>query len=141
MEREQMASVVALDASPVNVLRALRGSIVGARLAHPDVLHVEVRDSVGRIWWLATQDAEFAPADPDALFARSVHDAQIDATSGELRLMLSGGDTLTVTPAPREAPDDPPSWELITPDGLALEFGPGLRWQISSADARSPAKA
>jgi hypothetical protein len=42
-----MATVVALDASPANVLRSLRGSIVDARIAYPDVLHVEVRDSRG----------------------------------------------------------------------------------------------
>jgi hypothetical protein len=39
-------------------------------------------------------------------------------------------------PGAREASDDPPNWELITPDGLVLEFGPGLRWQISGADTR-----
>ena len=55
--------------------------------------------------------------------------------------MLSGGETLAVTPARRQGPDDPPSWELIAPDGLVLEFGPGLRWQIASADATPPGKA
>lgn len=127
-----MASVLALDASPVNMLRAMRGSIVAARLAYPDVLHVEIRDSSGGIWRLATQDAEYCPTDPDALLGKSVQDAEIDAGTGALRLMLGDGATLSVTPAAREAPDDPPGWELITPDGLALEFGPGLRWQISS---------
>lgn len=135
-----MASAVALDASPVTVLRSMRGPVIRARLAYPDVLHVEVRDPVGGIWRLATQDAEFSPADPGALLGKSVEDAEIDAASGELRLKLSGAETLAVAPSRGEAPDDPPSWELITPDGLALEFGPGLRWQISSADGRPPAK-
>jgi hypothetical protein len=136
-----MASAVALDASPVTVLRAMRGAIIGARLGYPDVLHVEIRDSAGGIWRLATQDARFSPAGPGALLGKSVEGAELDASSGELRLMLPDSETLAVTPAPREAPDDPPSWELITPDGLALEFGPGLRWQISSADAKPPANA
>jgi hypothetical protein len=57
-EATLMATVVTLDASPANVLRSLRGSIVDARLAYPDVLHVEVRDSAGGLWRLATQDAE-----------------------------------------------------------------------------------
>ena len=35
--------------------------------------------------------------------------------------------------AEREADDDPPNWELILPGGVLLEFGPGARWQISSA--------
>lgn len=135
-----MASFVAFDASPANVLRAIRGVIVGARLSYPDVLHVEIRDQAGGKWQLATQDAQFSPADLDSLAGKAVADAAINPVSGELRLGLSDGLALTIAPAPREATDDPPNWELITPDGLALEFGPGLRWQISPADA-SAAKA
>ncbi|HEY5287588.1 MAG TPA: hypothetical protein VIJ50_10830 [Solirubrobacteraceae bacterium] len=59
-----MAAVVALDVSPANVLRSLRGSIVDARIAYPDVLHVEVRDLRGGLSRLATQDAEWSPSDP-----------------------------------------------------------------------------
>lgn len=135
-----MASAVAFDASPATVLRALRGVIVSARLGYPDVLHLEVRDQAGGIWRLATQDAQFVPTEPDTLAGKTVEDATIDSVTGELSLGLSDGDALKVSPARREATDDPPNWELITPDGLALEFGPGLRWQISPADT-SPAKA
>jgi hypothetical protein len=42
---------------------------------------------------------------------------------------------LAIKPASGEAEDDPPYWELISPAGVVLEFGPGVRWQISSADA------
>ena len=136
-----MASVVALDASPANVLRAMRGSIAVARLAYPEVLHVDVRDSAGGLWRLATQDAEWSPSDPSELVGKSIEAAEIDAGSGELRCRLSDGSQLIVTPGPREASDDPPNWELITPDGLVLEFGPGLRWQISAADARVPSRS
>lgn len=45
-----MATVVALDASPVNALRSMRGAIVDAKKAYPDVLHVEIRDSAGELW-------------------------------------------------------------------------------------------
>lgn len=136
-----MRSVVALDASPMNVLRSMRGSVVAARLAYPEVLHVEVRDARGGIWRLATQDAEFSPADPTELLGRSIEDAELDGATGELRLQLSRGARLVVMPAARESGDDPPNWELITPDGLALEFGPGMRWQISSADAPAAARS
>jgi hypothetical protein len=130
-----MATVVALDASPTTVLRSMRGSIVDARIAYPDVLHVEVRDSFGAIWRLATQDADWSPTDPAQLVGRSIEDASIDEESGELRCALSDGSLLDIKPAAAGAEDDPPYWELISPAGVVLEFGPGVRWQISSADA------
>jgi len=135
-----MAPVVALDASPANVLRSLRGLIVGARLAYPHVLHVEVRDSAGELWRLATQDADWSPSDPAELVGNSIEDAEIDENNGELRCKLSNGSQLDVKPATPSADDDPPNWELITPGGVVLEFGPGVRWQISSADAPPSAR-
>jgi len=117
----------------------MRGQIVDARVAYPEVLHVEVKDPSGELWHLATQGAEWSPADPAVLVGRSVDDADIDAETGELRCKLSDGSLLDVKPVAREAEDDPPSWELITPGGVVLEFGPGVRWQIGSADSRPPA--
>lgn len=131
-----MANVVALDASPLNVLRSMRGEIVAARTAYPQVLHVEVEDLAGGLWRLTTQDAEWSPADPTRLLGHTIVDAMIDEGTGELRCSLSDGSALAVRPGRREAADDPPSWELITPGGVALEFGPGVRWQIGSADDR-----
>lgn len=130
-----MATIVALDASPTTVLRSMRGSIIDARIAYPDVLHIEVRDSHGELWRLATQDAEWSPSDPAQLVGRSIDDASIDEESGELSCKLSDGSLLDIRPAEAEVDDDPPYWELITPAGVVLEFGPGVRWQISSADA------
>jgi hypothetical protein len=130
-----MATVVALDASPTTVLRSMRGSIVDARIAYPNVLHVEVRDPHGELWRLATQDAEWSPSDPALLVGRSIDDADIDEKSGELRCRLSDGSVLDIKPTADETEDDPPYWELISPAGVVLEFGPGVRWQISGADA------
>jgi hypothetical protein len=132
-----MGTVIALDASPTTVLRSMRGSIVDARIAYPDVLHVEVCDLRGEIWRLATQDAEFSPSDPGQLVGRSIDDADIDEESGELRCRLSDGSVLDIKPGPPETEDDPPYWELISPAGVVLEFGPGVRWQISGADAQA----
>lgn len=105
-------------------------------MAYPQVLHVQVRDSARGLWRLATQDAEWSPTDPRTLIGRAVDGAQIDEKTDELRCKLSDGSFLKVVPADRELSDDPPNWELITPDGLTLEFGPGVRWQIASAGAR-----
>lgn len=112
----------------------LRGSVVDAHKAYPKVLHVEIRDSAGGSWRLATQDAEYSPSDPAELVGQSVKDAKIDESTNELRLELGNDSYLVVKPAIQDASDDPPNWELLTPDGLALEFGPGVRWQIARAD-------
>ena len=136
-----MAAVVALDASPATVLRSMRGRIVDARVAYPHVLHVEVRDPHGDLWRLASQDAGWSPPDPAQLTGQAIVDANIDDESGELRCRLSGGTILSIKPtatapsAATEADRDPPYWELISPSGVVLEFGPGVRWQISGADA------
>jgi hypothetical protein len=81
------------------VLRSLHGSIADARLAHPDVLHVDIRDPSGGRWRLATQDAEWSPSDPSGLLGRSVEGAAIDEETGELHLRLSDGARFAVTPA------------------------------------------
>jgi hypothetical protein len=129
-----MASAVALDTSPITLLRSMRGAIVDALIGHPTVLHVEIRDARGDMWRLATQDAEWSPSDPDQLVGRSIDHAEIDETTGRLRCELSDGTSLEIKPEQNQAVDDPPSWELISPGGLVLEFGPGVRWQISSAE-------
>ena len=136
-----MASVVALDASPRTVLRSLHGAIVDARIAYPDVLHVEVKDSDGDVWELATQGADWSPRDPQLMIGLSLEGANIDEASGEMRFSLSDGSALKLSPFRFEAADDPPNWEVITPNGLVLEFGPGLRWQISSADAPASSRS
>lgn len=135
-----MTPVVALDASPANVLRSFRGRIVGARSAYPQVLHLDVCDDAGHLWRFATQDTGFSPTDPEALSGRSIESADIDDRTGDLRCRLSDRSFLTVSPGIPDAIDDPPGWELITPDGLVLEFGPGVRWQIGSADIRASAR-
>lgn len=134
MEAAPMSAVVDLDASPATVLRSMRGSITDARLAYPEVLHVHVRDHSGGLWRLASQDAEWSPEDPAELVGRSIDRATIDV-NGALVCELSDRAMLRLTPGSGGSSDDPPSWELMTPEGLVLEFGPGLRWQISGADA------
>lgn len=124
-----MAMTEDLDASPLTIMRAMRGTITRAALAYPDVLHLDVHDSRDRLWRFSTHDADYEPANPSELDGRVVEDVSI-MDSGELCIGLSGDLTLTVTPAPVEADDDPPNWEVITPDGLVLECGPGLRWEI-----------
>ena len=100
------------------------------------MLHVEVRDDAEGLWQLATQNAEFSPNAPDELIGKTLEEAKIDPITVQLRCRLSDGSHLVVVPAADEEYDDPPNWELITPEGIVLEFGPGLHWQVASAEAR-----
>lgn len=135
MEMEPMTIVVAEKASLASLLRSLRGEIVSARMGYPEVLHLKIRDSDGDLWRLATQDAEWCPEDFAGLIGQEIEHAEIDEKTGELRCHLASGTVFSVRPAEQEAPDDPCNWELITPGGVALEYGPGVRWQISDANA------
>jgi hypothetical protein len=137
MEGALMTTPVALDASPAKVLSSFRGSIIDAHVGYPGVIHLEVRDRTGGVWRFATQDAEYTPSDPGAIVGREIDAIELDGSTGRLRLSLSDDSSFVVTPNDSGAPDDPPNWELISPDGIALEFGPGLRWQIAGAAARS----
>jgi hypothetical protein len=133
METALIATVTAHQASLSSLLGALRGEIVDARVGYPDVLHVEVRDLDGDSWSLVTQDAEWSPAEPADLAGRTIEKAEVGA-EGDLQCRLSDGTVLAVTPTDEASGEDPPYWELITPGGVVLEFGPGVRWQISGAD-------
>jgi hypothetical protein len=132
METMLMAPAVQ-EASLASLLGSLRGEIVDARLGYPDVLHVEVRDSNGGCWSLVTQDAAWKPIDPAGLIGQRLEGAVV-GHRGELRCELSGGSALVIHPADPASGDNPPHWEVVAPSGVALEFGPGARWQISSAD-------
>jgi hypothetical protein len=135
METRPMTIVVAEKASLESLLRSLRGEIVDARPAYPEILHVEIRDSDGDLWRLATQDADWSPVEHSVLVGQTIERSEIDEKTGELRCHLASGAVFAVQPAEQEAPDDPCNWELITPGGVALEYGPGSRWQISDANA------
>ena len=130
-----MPTTIALDSSPTTIVRRLHGLIVSMRTAYPEILHIEVDDRAKGRWRLASWDADLSTVVPETLKGRSIERAEIDGGTGELRLVLAGDSTFSISPDKHSSPGDPPSWELITPDGLALVFGPGLRWQIARADA------
>ena len=131
-----MAIDVALTTSPAKVLEAIRGSIVDARLGYPEVLQLSIRDPQNHIWKLASQDAEFSPRDPGGLVDLSIESATIETETKALVCELSDGSKLEIRPgAEVQEIGDPPYWELLTPFGQVLQFGPGLHWQINEAGA------
>jgi hypothetical protein len=137
METEPMATVIAQEASLSSLLGSMRGEIVDARLGYPGVLHIGIRDLDGDIWRFVTQDADWLPGDPADLVGRDIERAEV-GDDVELRFQLSGDSVLLVKPPDQVSDDDPPYWELVTPGGVILEFGPGPRWQISNADVPPP---
>jgi hypothetical protein len=134
-----MGSTRVIDASVSDLLGSFRGAIVAAALGYPDVLHVDVRGRSGGCWHLVTQDADWTPADPNRLLGLSLVRADLDEGTGGLRCSLSDGSRLEVLPAADAVAGDPPAWELFSPDGVVLEFGPGLRWRFGRADELTPA--
>jgi len=75
----------------------MRGSIVDARIAYPEVLHVEIKDPAGELWHLATQDAEWSPSDPDELVGRLVTDARKLSPDRATRPGYDGGIPVDLT--------------------------------------------
>jgi hypothetical protein len=64
------------------------------------------------------------------LIGKTVVDASLEDRSGILTVSFSGGTHLTATPTSAED-DDAESWELFTPEGLVLIYGPKGQWQLA----------
>lgn len=69
-----MATTEDLDASPLTIMAAMRGTLARASIAYPEVLHLDIHDGEGRRWRFSTQDADYDPADPADLHGRWVED-------------------------------------------------------------------
>ncbi len=129
-----MATVIP-DFSPLDLLGRFRGTIFRAAPGYPEVIHLNVRDRDGEIWRFSTFYAEYSPSDPDFFPGKTIVDIDLDP-SGTSTIAFSDGSTMTIVPGklgPDEPGDDLETWNLITPDGLSLWFGPRGRWQLKRA--------
>jgi Family of unknown function (DUF6188) len=122
---------------PTDLLGRFRGRVFQARPAYPEVLHFKVRDAAGGEWWFGTQEAEWSPTDPDGLLDKTVVGADLDESSGTLTIGFSDGSEFTVLPDHEGADDDLEAWELFTPEGLVLTYGPRGRWQLGRTDDKA----
>ncbi len=126
-----MASVTP-DLSPADLVGRFRGTIFHAALGHPEVIHLRVKDVDGNEWWFSTFYAEYSPSDPDFFLGKTIIDTDLEP-SGKLTLSFSDGSEFKVVPGPLEpgeSVEDLETWHLYTPDGIALYYGPGLRWEL-----------
>jgi hypothetical protein len=126
-------SIVIPDTSPASLLARVRGSVTEARLTYPERVHLEVMDIHGGRWLLATWEAEYSPTDPEEFSAKTVVSAVLDDRSRVLTIGFSDGTDFTVTPIPDDEDDAIENWELFTPDGLLLTYGPWGRWHLGKA--------
>jgi hypothetical protein len=127
-------AVVIPDISAADLLSRFRGRIVSSKPGYPEVLLLSVEDAHGREWRFMTFDAEFSPSDPEVFLGKTIISADV-APSNTLTVGFSDGSDLTVVPRslePGEENDDLENWFLLTPDNLALDFGPAGRWRLGS---------
>jgi hypothetical protein len=124
------------ELSPVALLARFRGEVVCSRPAFPDVLQLHVRDADGDLWRFLTFEADYLPAEPDEFLGKVVVAANIDAYSAKVRIGFSDGSSLSVVPfalEPDEVDENYESWQLFTPDGIVLNYGPGAHWLLKQA--------
>jgi hypothetical protein len=114
------------------LLARVRGAVTSARLTYPERIHVDVTDSEGGVWSLISWWADYSPSDPDQLQGKTVVDIDLDA-AGKVTVLFSDKSDFTITPASDDADDAIENWELFTPDGLVLEYGPAGRWHLGKA--------
>jgi hypothetical protein len=93
-----------------------------------------VKDGEGGDWWFSSFYAEYSPPDPDLFFGKTIIAAEVES-SGDLTVGFSDGSRLEVNRCPPE-PDGPDdhleTWTLISPEGFALNYGPGERWTLKA---------
>jgi hypothetical protein len=129
-----MALTVIPDISPAELINRLRGPIFDANPAYPETIHFELRAADGGEWCLATHWADYSPSDPADLLGKIVVDAELDERTGNLTLSFSDGSEFKVISRPQEeAGDDLEHWDLFTPEGLVLVWGPDSEWQLKRA--------
>jgi hypothetical protein len=129
-----MAPTVIPDIAPAALLARLRGQVLEANRAYPETVQFKLRDADGGEWWLATQWADYYPSDPADILGKVVDDAKLDERTGDLTFTFSDGSEFKVVSRPQEEPgDDLEHWDLFTPEGLVLVWGPDASWQLKRA--------
>ena len=126
-------TIVTSNTSAAALLTRFGGLVTKARVTYPERAALDVIDAEGGEWYLATWWAEFAPVDPEELGGKTVVSADLGEPPGKLTVGFSDGTTFTITPVADEEKDAIENWELFTPEGLVLSYGPKGRWSLAEA--------
>ncbi|HEX4729689.1 MAG TPA: hypothetical protein VH299_00370 [Solirubrobacterales bacterium] len=127
-------SAATLDTTPVNLLDRFRGLVVGTRLPHSKRTYLEVTEAEGGMWRLVSWYTTYSSTDTRDNFGKTVLSTALDDRSGILTVSFSDETSFTLTPIPDEAEDAVANWEIFTPEGLVLAYGPRGRWLLGRAD-------
>ncbi len=127
-------SAVSLDITPVHLLARFRGLVVGTRLPHSKRTYLEVIDAEGGKWRLVTWRTTYSSTDTGENKDKTVLSAAVDDRSGVLTINFSDESSCSLTPIPDESDDALENWEIFTPDGFILAYGPRGRWLWGRAD-------
>lgn len=105
-------------------LEALRGQILEAGTTESGVLEIKIGSSGEPQWRLIAQSSDWSSVDFTALKSLAVDRVDLDPETDALRCRLSDGSLFEIRPHTQRADDDPPSWRIETPFGMALKHGP-----------------
>jgi hypothetical protein len=125
-------SLVIPDTSPAGLLARVRGAVADAHLTYPERIQVNVLDAEGGLWRLISWWADYSPACPDQLLGKTVVDIDLDA-AGKVTVLFSDRTDFSITPVPDDEDDAIENWQLFTPEGLVLKYGPYGRWHMNNA--------
>jgi hypothetical protein len=127
-------SAVALDNTPVHLLARFRGVVVGTRLPHSRRTYFEVIDAAAGKWRLRTWRTTCSSTDDGNHLGKTVLGVAIDERSGVLEISFSDGSACFLRPHKDDDDDAIENWEIFTPEGLILAYGPQGRWLLGRAD-------
>lgn len=107
-------------------LETLRGQILEAGTTESGALEIKIGSSGEPQWRLIAQSSDWSSVDFTALKSLAVEGVDLDPETDALRCRLSDGSLFEIRPHRKRADDDPPSWRIETPFGMALKHGPDL---------------
>jgi hypothetical protein len=125
-----MATVISTDIS-TELLARFRGVIAEAWITYPERAAFDLIDADGGKWHLTTWWSDFSPEDPAAFSGKTVVDLILgDEPPRDLTLEFSDGSDFKIVSVTDEEPDPIHHWELFTPEGRVLDYGPGDHWHL-----------
>ena len=125
-------AIVTQDTCPADLLACARGVVTYAQVTVSGRIRILFADHSGRRWGLKSWEADYAPSVDDKPDGKTVTGVELEDRSGILTVKYSDGAYFTLAPNPAVEDDSIEDWELFTPDGLVLAYGPRGRWQLGS---------